>query len=74
MAIETYHQGPLLSDVLVTQNFGEGDKMTEPILSFDEEDVPAVLNRETFDGFGIDEIPPSDFAGFATEGVEKEEN
>lgn len=39
----------------------------------DEEDVNALLDRETADGPGFDtedELPPSDFDGFATEGVE----
>lgn len=40
----------------------------------DETDVPAALERETQDGKGDDEVPPSDFVAFATEGVENEEN
>lgn len=43
---------------------------------FDEEDVAAALKRNTADGPGIDnldELPDSDFRGFATEGVEKED-
>lgn len=39
---------------------------------FDETDVPSALERTTFDGPGTDVPPPSDFAGFATEGVEEE--
>lgn len=36
------------------------------------EDIEALLNRETADGKGDDEVPPADFESYATEGVEKE--
>lgn len=35
------------------------------------EDIEALLNRETADGKGDDEVPPADFESFATEGVEQ---
>ena len=47
--------------------------MTEP--DFDEQDVPAALARTTADGPGTDDLsslPPSDFAGYAEDGVEAE--
>jgi hypothetical protein len=37
----------------------------------DEEDIPKLLARHTFDGKGDAAVPPSDFQSFATEGVEK---
>lgn len=40
----------------------------------DETDVPAALERETQDGRGDEALSPSDFKGFATEGVEKEDD
>jgi hypothetical protein len=40
----------------------------------DEEDVRALLARETRDGPGHGEVPPPDFVSFATEGVEKDED
>lgn len=43
----------------------------------DDEDVKAALERETQDGPGFtdeSELPPSDFQGYATEGVEKEDD
>ena len=42
----------------------------------DEEDVPQALARETQDGSGFeseDELPESDFQGFATDDVEVED-
>lgn len=36
----------------------------------DEEDVQALLARKTADGKGDEDVPPSDFHSFATEGVE----
>lgn len=38
----------------------------------DETDVPAALERITSDGPGEGDPGPSDFQGFATEGVEKD--
>lgn len=43
---------------------------------YDEEDVKAALERETHDGSGFkseDELPESDFEGFAEEDVEMSE-
>lgn len=43
---------------------------------YDEEDVPAALERETADGSGFtseDELPESDFVSFAEDGVEDDE-
>jgi hypothetical protein len=55
----------------------EGDTMAEtPTDNFDTEDVPAALARTTADGSGFaseDELPESDFAGFAESDVENEE-
>lgn len=42
-----------------------------PKTNHDEEDVKSALARHTFDGKGANAVPPSDFKGFATEGVEK---
>jgi hypothetical protein len=39
----------------------------------DAEDVPRVLKRATDDGKGETEPPPSDWTGYATEGVIREE-
>lgn len=41
---------------------------------FDETDVPAALLRETADGPGAGDPPESDFDGYATEGVESEDD
>jgi hypothetical protein len=49
--------------------------MTEQ--NYDEEDVKAVLARETQDGPGTDDLallPPSDFVSFAESSVEKEDD
>lgn len=35
------------------------------------DDVQALLSRHTFDGKGENAVPPANFRGFATEGVEK---
>lgn len=43
---------------------------------YDEEDAPEALKRETADGSGFeseDELPESDFEGFAEEDVEMSE-
>jgi hypothetical protein len=51
--------------------------MTEPSdtrFHRDEEDVPMALAKETQDGRGEEELAPSDFKGFPTEGVEKEDD
>lgn len=51
--------------------------MTEPSdnrFHRDEEDVPMALAKETQDGRGEEELSPSDFTGFPTEGVEKEDD
>lgn len=37
------------------------------------EDIDALLNRETADGKGDDEVPPADFESFATEDVETDD-
>lgn len=42
------------------------DKATEAA------DVKALLSRHTFDGKGENAVPPANFRGFSTEGVEKE--
>lgn len=50
-----------------------GVDVPETAESNDEEDVPAALERETQDGSGFeseDELPESDFVGFATDDVE----
>lgn len=48
--------------------------MAEPAANHDDTDVAAALARDTQDGPGdLGSLPPSDFAGFATEGVEKPE-
>lgn len=39
----------------------------------DDTDVPAALKRETQDGKGEEDPGPSDWNGYATEGVEQEE-
>jgi hypothetical protein len=39
----------------------------------DAEDVPRVLKRATQDGKGESEPPPSDWTGYATEGVIRED-
>lgn len=44
-----------------------------PKRHFDEIDVAFALARHTEDGKGDDPPPPSDFTGFPTEGVIKEE-
>jgi len=36
------------------------------------DDIAAALSRHTFDGKGDNAVPPSNFRGFATEGVEKD--
>lgn len=41
---------------------------------FDKKDVAAALKRETQDGKGDEDPGPSDWNGYATEGVEKEES
>lgn len=43
-----------------------------PVENHDKTDVQAALARETQDGKGEGEVPPSDFDSFATEGVEQE--
>lgn len=35
------------------------------------QDIEALLSRHTFDGKGDNAVPPEDFRGYATEGVEK---
>lgn len=48
------------------------------LTNHDEEDVKAALQRETQDGSGLENddpshLPESDFQGFATDDVEKED-
>ena len=50
--------------------------MSENVTDYDgddAEDVQAALERETDDGKGDDEPGESDFQGFATEGVENDD-
>lgn len=48
--------------------------MTDPVKNFDRTDVPKAIKQETDDGPGdLENLPESDFQGFATEGVEVEE-
>ena len=51
----------------------EPTESATPAQTHDEEDVKALLSRRTFDGKGEAAVPPSNFKGFATEGVEKTE-
>ena len=54
----------------------QAENVVETAEANDEEDVPAALERETHDGPGFeseDELPESDFAGFATDDVEEDE-
>lgn len=46
------------------------EQTTEP-KNHDDTDVEALLSRHTFDGKGDAAVPPSDFKGFASSGVEK---
>jgi hypothetical protein len=51
----------------------EVQRMTEPKPHYDEEDVPAALERVTQDGSGfesVDELPESDFVSFSANDVE----
>jgi hypothetical protein len=43
------------------------------VKAYDRTDVKSALKRETDDGKGDEEPGESDFAGYATEGVEQEE-
>lgn len=46
----------------------------QPLENFDDEDVAALLARETQDGPGdLDKLPAEDFVSFAEEDVEVEE-
>lgn len=44
--------------------------MSQPVYeNHDDEDVAAILARETADGFGVDPLPDEDFVSYATNEV-----
>lgn len=66
----------MFPDDQVTQNCGKEIVMSENVTDYDgddAEDVQAALERQTDDGKGDDEPGESDFQGFATEGVENDD-
>lgn len=44
---------------------------TETVAKHEAADIEKALSRHTFDGKGENAVPPSNFKGFATAGVEK---
>lgn len=66
---ETVEEAP--TEVAPEQPVEVTPEAPEVVVTHDEKDVEALLDRDTQDGKGDDEVPESDFESYATEGVEK---